>query len=1528
MNEHDFGESKRCFGLYKSCNAYNSSEKLPKFIHFMRGIVLIIYSISYNWGCFYPLRDSLQITEILRTTSMFFYARYFLSPKQYSIVFFSIAFFFLSVFFYVLVFRPSLLLQRRVSYFVRLIIESLSPIFYILTSCNLQQVIFYFYYKIEYDYLGLVFSILALLIFLFLYWFDTHASSHTIYIQDMPCRGMETYPAFFVNVYLSVSVQFQILYPRFGKTALISISSIILFGEIIHCIVLSRNPYISQLFTAASLSSVSYAILYNIFYIICQVLNLDIANDLVPVVFLICTIGYFIGIGISSKINYACESFDESILYDTKHIGDEELSDLDLDPVTHFSYDLANSQKAIRVMHKMLFNQETKTVDFAKFCILSSANIRVKLEAYRILIILHKQSEFDHDELLSISFRECPFAFKQLLFDMQKEIISLDQYNRLDPETMADLKNDLYQIRVALFSLIDSICTDTQTYLREIVYKFNVARRNFEEHAFSKMLTTPDCYHISLLISKYYEDIMHRTDLAQRWREYSQTLNKPKENDFREKNEKIMKRQSKLDTAKAEGMYSIIKTMNSLSLYGISVTLFVMLISMFFYLIASLYPYQISPVMNADIFSLATLLSLISFKPEHEIATILSQTMAANDSYYVPFNNSIKDLEFSQYIDIDLGQLTEVIDDQITNIRKTLDRNVFPYWEQTAITNYSNLTIRFEFAKFSAGSDFEFLFNNDNKRITYNYMERYNSLTYTFPILLAQIPELVNSMSNSSIITYKWYILSVALLLVEVVIFLLFLIIRRNVELQYYWESLLTIDVKRLTMIRSSLVNGENLVQDHTAGTTSSSDADNLLGSDEIESSGSGQSSDTLSAQNKLAYEEIDEAEITPQKFYFASPMNNVNITIYAVVVIVGSLFVFIGYPFTILKYIKYTGRLLSDSCSVVSSVNHALSLITVYAGINFTAYNDNSRNALKKFVTQQRETLSNVTYNSDFLLKDEIFNIDLHTAQTAIDVIIDYIKQALAMTADTSDITKENLLNLTSTVYPNISDAVFQFYTNTTEIFYKSGQRVFVVKTVLSVVLFVCIFGFICLGSYRAYALYQEDIAIRSILLLLQEKDLSMLARLNVLLNPVKNLAIKTTADDEQNISRQIFTTSTSSVFLLDAEFVVQDVNAAGCQLLKRKKMNIIQSNMRSFIVKPSENDVFRDGYYAMKNYIRRLIDTNGVSAGKDNMFNLLIRADDARITPVFLTVVNLLKVGVWDRSMAFGFIMNDCSEYTQKEQRYLEARQKISKLLNDILPPIIAMRLISKSEQRERAISTDQFPRLMSRARHRSVRVESVERESSGTQSPRQQYRQDSLISRVDKATVIFIGITNFVDWCNRTSHTEIMERLEIISTMLDSTLAKFPTLTKIKTINGVYMAAAGLFNEVTDKTLEHEAVQFAYEGGKKILEQSFFNQNHMSLVIGINTGGPIISGVLGTDKPFFDVWGDAVNVAARLETSAEPNTMQMNYETVQELPHGAFKIRERPGLRLKGKEGLFTAYVIDLVDPECANMCQQNE
>ena len=129
------------------------------------------------------------------------------------------------------------------------------------------------------------------------------------------------------------------------------------------------------------------------------------------------------------------------------------------------------------------------------------------------------------------------------------------------------------------------------------------------------------------------------------------------------------------------------------------------------------------------------------------------------------------------------------------------------------------------------------------------------------------------------------------------------------------------------------------------------------------------------------------------------------------------------------------------------------------------------------------------------------------------------------------------------------------------------------------------------------------------------------------------------------------------------------------------------------------------------------------------------------------------------------------------------------------------------------------------------------------------------------------------------------------------------------KIKTIGDAYMAAAGVPTTCDDHVnrIVNAALQM----------QSFITQRNTSrpfkwgLRIGIHSG-PVVAGVLGTRRLAFDVWGDTVNIASRMESSGEPGRVNISAYTF-DLVQASFACTYRGKIAAKGK-GEIDMYYVD--------------
>ena len=144
----------------------------------------------------------------------------------------------------------------------------------------------------------------------------------------------------------------------------------------------------------------------------------------------------------------------------------------------------------------------------------------------------------------------------------------------------------------------------------------------------------------------------------------------------------------------------------------------------------------------------------------------------------------------------------------------------------------------------------------------------------------------------------------------------------------------------------------------------------------------------------------------------------------------------------------------------------------------------------------------------------------------------------------------------------------------------------------------------------------------------------------------------------------------------------------------------------------------------------------------------------------------------------------------------------------------------------------------------------------------------RGDTDISfTVQSSTIAFIVIEKFSNYSASLNASEIMQNLGLVFTAYDQLLAKYSLIIKIKLIGDDYMLAADLLNqEVEPPKQKTQFVSFTLECLDAIEDLNEQLNASLQVRIGVNSGGPLIAGVLGTDKPLFDIIGDLINVECR--------------------------------------------------------------
>ena len=174
-------------------------------------------------------------------------------------------------------------------------------------------------------------------------------------------------------------------------------------------------------------------------------------------------------------------------------------------------------------------------------------------------------------------------------------------------------------------------------------------------------------------------------------------------------------------------------------------------------------------------------------------------------------------------------------------------------------------------------------------------------------------------------------------------------------------------------------------------------------------------------------------------------------------------------------------------------------------------------------------------------------------------------------------------------------------------------------------------------------------------------------------------------------------------------------------------------------------------------------------------------------------------------------------------------------------------------------------------------------------------------------DEVTVLFADVVDFTQLTERTEPAQLVGVLDEIFSAFD-TLAARHGLEKIKTIGDAYMVAAGLpepmanhVEAMADMALEMQAVMRTL---KTPIGQG------LTIRIGMDTG-PVIAGVIGRHKFIYDLWGDTVNTASRLESHGLPGRIQVSPAVYRRLSE-KYTFEDRGEIELKGK-GLRQAYLL---------------
>lgn len=164
-----------------------------------------------------------------------------------------------------------------------------------------------------------------------------------------------------------------------------------------------------------------------------------------------------------------------------------------------------------------------------------------------------------------------------------------------------------------------------------------------------------------------------------------------------------------------------------------------------------------------------------------------------------------------------------------------------------------------------------------------------------------------------------------------------------------------------------------------------------------------------------------------------------------------------------------------------------------------------------------------------------------------------------------------------------------------------------------------------------------------------------------------------------------------------------------------------------------------------------------------------------------------------------------------------------------------------------------------------------------------------------RYDNVAVLFCDVTNFTSYCDKHEPEDVVSRLDALFVIFERVTARHG-LEKIKTIGDGFMAAGGLLHEIQDPI--GSAVRCGLEMASTLIDARL----GWEVRVGVHAG-PVVAGVVGQERYQFDIWGDTVNVAARMSDKSKPGHVAVT-KAVWEQVASRFEAEDFGDMEVKGK------------------------
>jgi adenylate cyclase len=269
-------------------------------------------------------------------------------------------------------------------------------------------------------------------------------------------------------------------------------------------------------------------------------------------------------------------------------------------------------------------------------------------------------------------------------------------------------------------------------------------------------------------------------------------------------------------------------------------------------------------------------------------------------------------------------------------------------------------------------------------------------------------------------------------------------------------------------------------------------------------------------------------------------------------------------------------------------------------------------------------------------------------------------------------------------------------------------------------------------------------------------------------------------------------------------------------------------------------------------------------VAVGLIIALHLIVPPDAGFVPPRALFFGNFVTNVVASSIILFVIVFYAVRQLARAEEVAERERQRSERLLSHILPPRIAERL----------------------------------KETSGSE----------IADAYSEATILFADMAGFTARASDTTPAELVHFLNRVFTRLDG-LVEHHGLEKIKTTGDAYMVVSGVPEARPDHAVALADLAIHMRDALAGLVDP--KGREVPVRIGI-ASGPVVAGVVGTSKFFYDVWGDAVNVASRMESTGEAGKIQASPDAYERLKD-EFVLEARGPVEVKGKGRMQTWFLV---------------